>query len=160
VNLTPPLMPSTGIVVRDSDGRVLLSAWSWLKHCASPEAAETEACLQGVRLINEWIKQPTEVEMDCQALVRCLTRATRDRAAWAGVVEEIRAACNLLPQFRVMHTYREANRIAHELAKMGLQKQACGVLRFNTPEEVRILVQVEAVATPEGVQACNPSFCD
>jgi hypothetical protein len=136
-------MVSTRIVVRDANGRVLLTAWNWLRHCASPEEAEAEACFQGVRLINEWIKQPTEVEMDCQALVRCLMSPTSDRAAWAVVVEEIRAACNLLPQFQVMHTYREANRIAHELAKMGLQKKECGVLRFSMPEEVRSLVQVE-----------------
>jgi hypothetical protein len=98
---------STGIVVRDSDGDVVLSAWSWLRHCASPEEAEDEACLQGVRLINEWIKQPTEIEMDCLALVRCLKRPATDRATWARVVEEIRAACSLLPQFRVMHTHIE-----------------------------------------------------
>jgi hypothetical protein len=58
------------------------------------------------------------------------------------------------------HTYREANRIAHELAKMGLQKQEWGVLRFNTPEEVRNFVQVEAVANPDGNEACNSSFYD
>jgi hypothetical protein len=37
-------MVSTRIVVRDSNGRVLLTAWNWLRHCASPEEAEAEAC--------------------------------------------------------------------------------------------------------------------
>jgi hypothetical protein len=51
----------------------------------------------------------------------------RDRAAWAGVIEEIRSASNLLPQCRVMHAHHEANRIAHELAKRGLLKHCvCG----------------------------------
>jgi hypothetical protein len=43
-----------------------------------------------------------------------------DRAAWARTVMEIQAACNLMPQFRVMHACREANRAVRELAKMGM----------------------------------------
>jgi hypothetical protein len=45
---------STGIVARDDAGRVLLTAWSGLGRCASPEEAEAEAYLQGVRLVAEW----------------------------------------------------------------------------------------------------------
>jgi hypothetical protein len=36
-------------VIRDSDGRVLLTAWIVLQGCASPEHAEAEACLDGLR---------------------------------------------------------------------------------------------------------------
>jgi hypothetical protein len=50
---------STGIAIRDHEGKVLLMAWRWLKSCGSPEEAEAEACLQGIRLANEWIRQPT-----------------------------------------------------------------------------------------------------
>jgi hypothetical protein len=57
---------STGIIIRDWQGRVLLTACRWLRNYATPEEAEAEACLQGIRLANEWIKKPTEVEMDCQ----------------------------------------------------------------------------------------------
>jgi hypothetical protein len=43
---------STGVVVRDDTGKVLLTAWKALRHCASPEEAEAEAYLQGIRLVS------------------------------------------------------------------------------------------------------------
>jgi ribonuclease HI len=46
---------STGVVVRDNQRKVLLSAWRSLKHVASMEDAETEACLEGLCLVAEWI---------------------------------------------------------------------------------------------------------
>jgi hypothetical protein len=48
---------------------VLLTAWRWLRNYATPGEAEAEACLQCVRLANDWINKPTEVDMDCQVLV-------------------------------------------------------------------------------------------
>jgi ribonuclease HI len=66
--------------------------------------------------------------MDYQVLVRCVTGPGMDTAAWAGTVMEIQAAFNLMPQFWVMHACREANRAAHELVKMGMQKRDCVVM--------------------------------
>jgi hypothetical protein len=40
------------------------------------------------------------------------------------MIEEIRSASNMLPQYRVMNARHEANKIAHELAKRGLLKHA------------------------------------
>jgi hypothetical protein len=69
---------STGLVIHDHVGKVLLTTWRWLRNCGSPEEAEAEACLQGVRLVSEWIRQPTEVESDCQMLVRRLMSNVQD----------------------------------------------------------------------------------
>jgi hypothetical protein len=60
---------STGVIIQDSDGKVLLTAWRLLRNMVSVEA---EAYLQGVRLTMEWIKQPLLVELDCQVHVRAL----------------------------------------------------------------------------------------
>jgi hypothetical protein len=58
--------------------------------------AEAEAYLQGIRLVAQWIKQPTHIEMDCQTLVKAIKVPEPDRAAWTGLVEEIQAATSLL----------------------------------------------------------------
>jgi hypothetical protein len=47
---------------------------------ASIGEADAEACLQGIRLTAEWIRQPTLVEPDCARLVHTLVNST-DR--WA-----------------------------------------------------------------------------
>jgi hypothetical protein len=63
---------STGVIIRDSDVKVLLTAWRSLRNMVFVEAAEAEACLHGERLMMEWIKQPLLVESDCQVLVHAL----------------------------------------------------------------------------------------
>jgi hypothetical protein len=45
---------SAGIVVRDSQGRVILTTWRVLHGCASPDQPEAEAVLEGLRLTMEW----------------------------------------------------------------------------------------------------------
>jgi hypothetical protein len=40
-------MASSGVIVRDHEGSVLLTAWKVLRHCSSREEAEAEACLHG-----------------------------------------------------------------------------------------------------------------
>jgi hypothetical protein len=60
---------STGVVIRDAAGKVLLSAWRVLHGCASSEHAEAEACLHGLRLSMEWIQELTWVESDCSTLI-------------------------------------------------------------------------------------------
>jgi hypothetical protein len=52
---------SDGMVARDDRGRVMLTAWRTLSSCASPEEAKAEACLQGLRLIVQWIGRPAYV---------------------------------------------------------------------------------------------------
>jgi hypothetical protein len=45
-----------------------------------------------------------------------------DRAQWAGIIEEIRAASNQLPQCRFMHVGRDANIVAHKASEKRLGK--------------------------------------
>jgi hypothetical protein len=34
----------TGIIIRDHGGKVLLTAWKFMRHCGSPEEAVADAC--------------------------------------------------------------------------------------------------------------------
>jgi hypothetical protein len=88
---------SIGAVIRDHEGLVLLTAWNTLRLCASPEEAEAIACLDGLRLATEWIRQPTVVESDCQTLIMAIKDRGSSRGQWAGIIQEIKALSNLLP---------------------------------------------------------------
>jgi hypothetical protein len=48
--------------------KVRLSSRS-LRNAASAEATEEEACMEGIRLTAEWIRQLTYVETDCVSLI-------------------------------------------------------------------------------------------
>jgi hypothetical protein len=77
---------STGVVVRDNHGKVLLSAWRSLRNVTSVEEAEAEACLHGIRLTTEWIRQPTLVEANCATLIHALGKVVDSQSQWAGVI--------------------------------------------------------------------------
>jgi ribonuclease HI len=88
-----------GIIVRD-EGKVLLSAW---RGCGSPEQGEAEACLEGLRLTAEWVRQPTIVESDCQNLIQDVQGPIDARASQAGMLKEIKGAIRLLPGCKLNH---------------------------------------------------------
>jgi hypothetical protein len=85
-----------------------------------------EACLQGVSLAAEWVRLPVRMESDCLALVRAMDECQSSQSAWAGIVAEIQAAKNLLPECPMNHIRREANMVAYELAQRAMSHWECG----------------------------------
>jgi hypothetical protein len=59
-------------------------------------------------------------------MIGALRQGSDNRRPWEGVLQEIKAACNLLPDFRLAVVRREANDVAHNLAKLALaRKEMC-----------------------------------
>jgi hypothetical protein len=148
-------MASTGVIVRGEDGTVLITVWRFLGRCASAEQAEAQACLDGIRLAAEWIRQPKCVETDCSNLVNALGRDTEWLASWAGTLGEIKAVNNLLPGCNFKHVGREVNMAAHRLAQRAMANQECVIMRFDMPGEIRCLVQSEAARSGTNPKPCN-----
>jgi hypothetical protein len=140
-------------VARNDVGEVLLTAWKPLHRCGSLKEAEAEACLFGVRLSVEWIRQTTCVESDCSNLVKALGQEVDQRSRWAGILLEIKEVGNLLPAYYLRHTHREGNHVAHLLAQKALRRENCVVRRFNMPQEVRgqVVAETRAMCPPN----CN-----
>jgi hypothetical protein len=59
------------VVVRDERGKVILSAWKPIRHVASLEEAEAEACMHGLRLVIEWVQKPVCVKVDLLEIELC-----------------------------------------------------------------------------------------
>jgi hypothetical protein len=69
---------SVGVVASDNNDGVPLSASRTIHHCGSPEEAEADALLEGLRLASEWLRNlPVYAESDCSNLVRGCTRGWR-----------------------------------------------------------------------------------
>jgi hypothetical protein len=96
-----------------------------LKSCSSAEEAEIEASLaeeaeieaslDGVWLAAEWVSEAI-VESDCLSMIAALRQGSDSRRP-GGALRELHAACNLLPDVRLEPVNREANGVAHDLAK-------------------------------------------
>jgi hypothetical protein len=70
-----------GMVVRDSAGRIILSAWKTLPPCASAEEAEILACLEGIRYLAAHPGRPGVLETECARIVSVLGAKETDRSA-------------------------------------------------------------------------------
>jgi ribonuclease HI len=131
---------SSGIIMRDESGSVLLTAWKIVRACASPEQAEAEALLHGLRLATEWVRQPIWVETDCLNLIRDLTKTIGTRSSMTGILADIQAVGRLLPECSFHHISREANQVAHLLAHKALEDEQCGSLCVLTPLYVYVII--------------------
>lgn len=113
---------SVGSVVQDHEGNVLLTAWRVIRRCGSPEEAEAEACLQGSKLVADWIKEPTVVESDCKTLIATLVLPLKERAQWSDLIDGIRRVGHLLPACNFCHVRREGNMVAHGFSTSCVEK--------------------------------------
>jgi ribonuclease HI len=82
---------SSGVVVRDENGDVLLLAWKPLRFVADVEEAEAEACLHGLKLVATRFRKPACVESDCAVLIKAINEKEEDRSKWAGIIKEIQS---------------------------------------------------------------------
>jgi ribonuclease HI len=144
-----------GAVVRNHHGEILLTAWMYLQNVALPEEAEALACLEGLRVAAEWVRQPLQVELDCLRLIMALRSSETNRASWQGIISEIKDLCQLFPDYSFAHVRREGNQVAHGVAKLALRKKQCIVKRFSIPQEVVKLVNDDLNASKRSNVSCN-----
>jgi hypothetical protein len=76
-------------------------------------------------------------------LVRALEGDKANRTQQAVVLAEIKGVTRLLPACRFMHIRRDANQVAHGLARLAIQARCAKVMRFQAPSEVQALVDRE-----------------
>lgn len=96
---------SVGIVIRDHECNVLLSAWSVMRHCTSAEEVEATACrdvMVLIKLANEWIKMPLILETDCANVSSVLKATEEDRSQLWNIFQEARLALALSHKYQIV----------------------------------------------------------
>ncbi|RLM86916.1 hypothetical protein C2845_PM04G12630 [Panicum miliaceum] len=99
---------SVGVVTRDSDGRVVLTAWRALFRCLDVVEAQAQACLEGFRLAAQWAQGPAIIESDCARIVQAMKEAG-DRSATSFIMAEAKDQVSLLVDWQVAKVKRESN---------------------------------------------------
>jgi hypothetical protein len=61
----------------------------------------------------------------------------------SGILQEIKAAGNLVPGCICSHTRRGSNKITHVLAQRAITKQECVVMRHDAPMCIHDMIAVE-----------------
>ncbi|CAL4891658.1 unnamed protein product [Urochloa decumbens] len=106
----------------------------------SVEDAEAAACLEGVKLLSEWSRNPTVIESDCHNLVSALTAKSDNRASFSNIVKEIKSWLSVFPEVSFSKVGRECNRVAHELAQLAKRCIHSAVWRDQSPTCVHELL--------------------
>jgi hypothetical protein len=97
----------------------------------------------------------TPTYLCCCKLIKALGKKEESRAPWAEIIAEILAVSNLLPDYRLPHVGCESNQVAHMLAQRAIKRKECKGLRFDMPEECRLLVQADAARINLSRRVCN-----
>ncbi|CAN6177270.1 unnamed protein product [Urochloa humidicola] len=138
-----------GVIIRDHQGRTLLTAWKFIPAAADAEEMEALACWEGIKLAAEWTRNKAVLETDCSSLVSLLGRDTAHRSRLKFVLDETVEVGRDLPEWTVVHTRRERNRVAHELAQLARRTTHCAVWSFNAPICVEHIIAQECTPIPE-----------
>ena len=84
--------------------------------------------------------------MDAKAIIEVLSNSNKTNFIISSIVDDCRQLASQIPQTRFNHCYREANRCADALAKIGSQQILDFILYDNPPVDLQTLQILIALA--------------
>ena len=110
-----------GIVIRNSEGKVMAAAMRPTKFLSKVDAAEAEAAKFGLEIAENVGCFPLIIESDSKEVVELISikKSTRTEIFW--VISEIQDRMKRLKKVKIQHTPRGCNSLAHSLANLALE---------------------------------------
>uniref|UniRef100_A0ACD5Y6I0 Uncharacterized protein n=1 Tax=Avena sativa TaxID=4498 RepID=A0ACD5Y6I0_AVESA len=105
----------TGMVLRDHNGAIKLSACRFPESCMTP----LEACKEGIGLVLEFFNEPCIVEMDFPGAISMIKTAGTDRSTYTFIVQEIKRLMCSRHNIQLISIHRDENSVSHTLANLG-----------------------------------------
>ncbi|XBJ13023.1 hypothetical protein VPH35_017443 [Triticum aestivum] len=121
-----------GIIARNHLGEVLVSSWDFIRSCTCVDEAEFRAALAGL-YIGITFQSPVILETDSAAVAFSLAKDSFDRSPFVDLKKEAMSVSDLIKDFKIVKIDRQANRVAHEIAKFCFDSRSDGVLCNSVP---------------------------
>jgi hypothetical protein len=137
------------VVIRDDQGKVLISAWGTIENATCAEQVEIIACSEAVKLAAKWVMKSAVLESDCPTAVNLLLTPELQRSPWAFIMRETVSMAAELPSFAVKHVKREQNNVAHELGQMARRLSHSAVWHNQAPVCVEHSIAQDCTPTSE-----------
>jgi ribonuclease HI len=139
---------TSGLVIRDHDGRFILGQALWYEDAASPMVMEAQAIRDGVRLALDRHFQAVEIETDAKVVLQLIEDPGDGRSEIAGLCQEIKELSGFLASVNFSFVGRPANMAAHMCAKKASSvRRRCLWVNYTPPFLDQILVK-----------DCNPTI--
>ena len=133
-----------GGLVRDENGEWVMGFARRIRN-ASSYLVELWALRDGLQLCLQIHAQTVVIELDVKAIVDAFNSPTVSNSVVSSIMDECRYLATRIPQKRFRHIYREANRCADYLARIGTLLESNFIV-FSSPP-VDLVNYLEADAT-------------
>ena len=110
-----------GVIVRDSDGRIVAGMCKRLSHVMGPDMVEAMAGRVACVLATSYNLSPIVFESDCMKVINASKNEEVDNSSFGLIMEDVKALLGGLLSSFFVHVIREANMVAHKAAKFALQ---------------------------------------
>jgi len=131
-----------GGVVRDDQGNWVFGSARKIGPVSS-FLAELWSLRDGFFLCVQAQVQALIVEMDAKALVDAFSNQNNSNVITSPLMEDCRQLATQIPQVRFMHVYKEANRVANHLAKLGSSMEIDFVIFSSPPVDIVSVVEAD-----------------
>ena len=137
---------STGAVIRNHQGTVILSAWRVLFDCSSAEEAEFAACYYGLHVASQWCQAPLLLESDSSICIRSLSSNEMERSLMVSWIIDAKDLMSAIGYVKLNLVKRAQNSVAHELSQYARQMNSTGVWLAGVPPCLEHLVLKDCTA--------------
>ena len=128
---------------------IQLTAWKYINRAGDAEEVEALACAEGLKLALDWCPTRVVLATDCVTLVPLLQKQGGSRSRLKFIVDEAKLAGEGLLEWIVIHTKRESNWVAHELAQLAKRTRHSAVWRFAAPACVEQYIAQDCINISE-----------
>ena len=142
VVLGNPGLAGGGGVVRDWTGRWIVGFTRKISITTSL-LAELWAIRDGLMLCIERNFSKVEVELGAKVIVDMLTDLQNDNMSISLILKDCKLLVSQIPQTKIKHCYREANRCADTLARNGAELNASLVVFDSPPLDILNVVEAD-----------------
>jgi ribonuclease HI len=111
---------SAGWCVRDHRGRFILGGSSWIHGKCSSNEGETLALLEAMKELQQRGFDNVIFETDAQKIVCAIRRQNTGVSEFSSIINNIKCMLSFFPGFEVKPIRRQANRVAHTIARATL----------------------------------------
>ena len=109
---------STGAVIRDSSGSFIAAAARFIEHVLDAPMAEAMALKEGLLLAQQIGCNRLMIQSDCLEVVETMKQDGISATASAPVYDECAQLWQDFVSISIEHCNREANKVAHEVARL------------------------------------------
>lgn len=131
---------STGVVIRDSSGGFIAASMSFLPSVLDATMAESYALKEGLCLANQIGCSRFLLHSDCQEVVGIMNNGGFTATASAPILEVCYDLWKDNPLSNIEHCNREANQVAHELARQALDDRNSCIWVDSQPSFITALL--------------------